>query len=215
MFRWTNNFEYNTSFPPYFFKVINIFHLLLKIGRSIGIVRSRTKGHGVLLKISFIAEGWAEKCLELSTPHLIDADFGSCYRARTTKHSLRHSAAPKDTNSVRPFSTALFRNLSLRGLLQQYLLNLCFRLSDSNADYQEANKQFLKRRMVSSGMLRGVGLIRTDISEELSASFIRVTKIGELGTTLAVTSNRRTLRRYTSNLTNNSYIECYLMSSGL
>jgi hypothetical protein len=42
--------------------------------------------------------------------------------------------------------------------------------------------------MVSSGMLRHVTLVRTDVSEELSASFIRVTKIGELGTTLAVTS---------------------------
>jgi hypothetical protein len=46
--------------------------------------------------------------------------------------------------------------------------------------------------MVSSGMLRHVSLVRTDVSEELSASFIRVTKIGELGTTLAVTSNRLT-----------------------
>jgi hypothetical protein len=44
-------------------------------------------------------------------------------------------------------------------------------------------------------MLRRVAFVRTDISEELSASFIRVTRIGELGTTLAVTSNRRTLRR--------------------
>jgi hypothetical protein len=42
-------------------------------------------------------------------------------------------------------------------------------------------------------MLRRVALVRTDVSEELSASFIRVTKIGKLGTTLAVTSNRRTL----------------------
>jgi hypothetical protein len=48
--------------------------------------------------------------------------------------------------------------------------------------------------MASSGMLRGVALVRTDVSEELSASFIRVTRISELGTTLAVTSNRRTLR---------------------
>jgi hypothetical protein len=42
-------------------------------------------------------------------------------------------------------------------------------------------------------MLRRVVLIRTDVSKELSASFIKVTRIGELGTTLAVTSNRRTL----------------------
>jgi hypothetical protein len=49
--------------------------------------------------------------------------------------------------------------------------------------------------MASSGMLRRVALVRTDVSEELSASFIRVIRIGELGTTLAVTSNRRTLRR--------------------
>jgi hypothetical protein len=42
-------------------------------------------------------------------------------------------------------------------------------------------------------MLRRVALVRTDVSEELSVSFIRVTRIGELGTTLAVTSNRRTL----------------------
>jgi hypothetical protein len=42
-------------------------------------------------------------------------------------------------------------------------------------------------------MWRRVALVRTDVSEELSASFISVTRIGELGTTLAVTSNRRTL----------------------
>jgi hypothetical protein len=46
--------------------------------------------------------------------------------------------------------------------------------------------------MVSSRMLRRVALERTDVSEKLSASFIRVTRIGELGTTLAGTSNRRT-----------------------
>jgi hypothetical protein len=34
-----------------------------------------------------------------------------------------------------------------------------------------------------------MALVRTDVSEELSASFIRATRIGELGTTLAVTSN--------------------------
>jgi hypothetical protein len=49
--------------------------------------------------------------------------------------------------------------------------------------------------MVSSGMLRRVAVVRTDVSEELSTSFIRVTRISELETTLAVTGNRRTLRR--------------------
>jgi hypothetical protein len=55
----------------------------------------------------------------------------------------------------------------------------------------------LESRMASFGMLRRVAPVRTDVSEELIASFIRVTRIGELGTTLAVTSNRRTLRRNT------------------
>jgi hypothetical protein len=38
-------------------------------------------------------------------------------------------------------------------------------------------------------MLRRVALVRTDVSEELSASFIRVTRIGELRTTLTVSSS--------------------------
>jgi hypothetical protein len=43
--------------------------------------------------------------------------------------------------------------------------------------------------MPSSGMLRRVAVVRTDVSKELSASIVRVTRIGELGT-LTVTSNR-------------------------
>jgi hypothetical protein len=46
-------------------------------------------------------------------------------------------------------------------------------------------------------MLHRVAFVRTDVSEELSTFFIRVTRIDELGKTLAVTSNRRTLRRNT------------------
>jgi DNA-binding TFAR19-related protein (PDSD5 family) len=51
--------------------------------------------------------------------------------------------------------------------------------------------------MASSEMLRRVALVRTEVSEELSASIISLTRIGELGTKLAVTSNRHTLRRNT------------------
>jgi hypothetical protein len=43
-----------------------------------------------------------------------------------------------------------------------------------------------------------VALVRTDVSEEHIASIIRVTRISELGTTLAATSNRNTLRRNTN-----------------
>jgi demethoxyubiquinone hydroxylase (CLK1/Coq7/Cat5 family) len=51
-------------------------------------------------------------------------------------------------------------------------------------------------RIASFGMLRRAALVRPDVSEEFSASVIRVIRIGELGT-LAVTSNRRTLLRNT------------------
>jgi hypothetical protein len=40
--------------------------------------------------------------------------------------------------------------------------------------------------MAYSGTLRRVALVRTDVSEEHSAPFIRVTRIAELGTTLAL-----------------------------
>jgi hypothetical protein len=44
-------------------------------------------------------------------------------------------------------------------------------------------------------MLRRVALVRTDVSWEFRASFIRVARIGELETTIAVTSNRHSVRR--------------------
>jgi hypothetical protein len=71
--------------------------------------------------------------------------------------------------------------------------------------------------MASSGMLRHVALVRTDVKEGLSASTIRVTRIGELGTTSAVTSNRRSVRRLlvTANVLPSSPILVTLMMEAL
>jgi hypothetical protein len=53
--------------------------------------------------------------------------------------------------------------------------------------------------MASFGILRRIALVRTDDSEKLCASFIKMTRIGELETTLALTSNHlvfvRSVRR--------------------
>jgi hypothetical protein len=49
--------------------------------------------------------------------------------------------------------------------------------------------------VVSSGLLRRVPLERTDVSEELSTSFIRVIRIGELGTTHTKLIFLRSVRR--------------------
>jgi hypothetical protein len=57
----------------------------------------------------------------------------------------------------------------------------------------------VKRRLASSWMFRHVALVRNDVSEEHIASIIKVTRIGELGTPLTVTRNRRMLRRNTIN----------------
>jgi hypothetical protein len=50
--------------------------------------------------------------------------------------------------------------------------------------------------MPSSGLLRRVVPVRTDVSEELNASIIMVVRIGDLGTTLAITSNRHAVASY-------------------
>jgi hypothetical protein len=47
--------------------------------------------------------------------------------------------------------------------------------------------------MSYSGILRRIAHVRADISEEIVASIIRAIRRGELGTTLAITSNRSTL----------------------
>jgi hypothetical protein len=66
---------------------------------------------------------------------------------------------------------------------------------------------------VSTGMLRRAALVRTDVSKERSGSLIIVTRIGELGTTLAVTSVRLLL--VTPNVVSSSPILVNLMKEAL
>jgi hypothetical protein len=65
--------------------------------------------------------------------------------------------------------------------------------------------------MLSSGLLRREDLVRTDVSEERSASIIRVTRIGELGTTLAISSVRRLL--VTSNVPSSTILGILMMEA--
>jgi hypothetical protein len=65
-------------------------------------------------------------------------------------------------------------------------------------------------------MLRSVALVRTDVSMEPIISIIGETRIGELGTTLAVTSYRSTLRgvlqlRVTANVPNSPILVTLMM----
>jgi hypothetical protein len=68
-------------------------------------------------------------------------------------------------------------------------------------------------------MLRRVAFVRTDVLEESSAYIIRVTQTFKLGTTLAVISNRCTLRRNTrifkANVVPSSFILISLMMEAL
>jgi hypothetical protein len=54
-----------------------------------------------------------------------------------------------------------------------------------------------QRRMLYPRILHHVALVRTDVLEDLSASIIKVTRIGELGTALTITGDRRMLQRNT------------------
>jgi hypothetical protein len=59
------------------------------------------------------------------------------------------------------------------------------------------------------------GSVRTNVSEERIASIIVVSRIGELGVTVAVTSNRSTVRRNTNYIVSNSLILVTLMMEAI
>jgi hypothetical protein len=66
-------------------------------------------------------------------------------------------------------------------------------------------------------MLRRVALVRTDVSEESTVYIIKGTRIGELVTTLVLTSNRRTVLPLlvTANVVSSSRIFVTVMMEAL
>jgi hypothetical protein len=52
-----------------------------------------------------------------------------------------------------------------------------------------------RRRMKSSRILSRLAIVRTNLSEECTASIVRMKRISPLEITLAVTSNRSTLQK--------------------
>jgi hypothetical protein len=70
------------------------------------------------------------------------------------------------------------------------------------------------RRMQSSWMLFCVALLKTDVADEIFASNIKVNRIGEVATTLALTRTRSTLWRnvpYRSHAVYHSRIRYFLL----
>jgi hypothetical protein len=57
------------------------------------------------------------------------------------------------------------------------------------------------------------GSCKNRVSEEHIASIIKVTRIGELGTTLALTNNRRTLRRSTKGVPSSPILVTLMMEA--
>jgi hypothetical protein len=73
--------------------------------------------------------------------------------------------------------------------------------------------QVAKCRIPSSGMFRRVVHVKTDVSEEIIASIIKVKRIRELGIMLAATRNRSTLR--TANIVPSAPILVTLMMEAI
>jgi hypothetical protein len=92
----------------------------------------------------------------------------------------------------------LVENLRKATQLRWYISEL-FGREPYPRSHQLYDLKFSRRwlwRMGSSGILRRVALVRTDFSEELSAYITRVTRIGEIGTTLSVISQSASVVSY-------------------
>jgi hypothetical protein len=110
-------------------------------------------------------------------------------RVAQGQHSTASRRTLMSTHSVPQAPGALSPAEGRRGVKESthpHPVSGCSLLEQLRDLYSPAS---MNRRLASSGMLRRMAIARTDVSEERTASIIRVTRIGELRT-LAVTSHR-------------------------
>jgi hypothetical protein len=118
---------------------------------------------------------------------------GSSETSVLTRATRRYN--PEDTILCKALYSGMHKIVS-RALLQLKVTKLVM----ENANFWDVSR---------------ADLVRNDILEERSASIIRVTRIGEIATTIALTSNRRTLRRNNSSAVRSSSILLTLMIEAL
>jgi hypothetical protein len=90
------------------------------------------------------------------------------------------------------FQSLTYTTKCLTNILTKFLISDLIKCGT-----QQIIEKCKTKKMLSSGMLHHVALLITEVSEKYIASIIRVTRIGELWATLALTSNQNTLWRNT------------------
>jgi hypothetical protein len=131
---------------------------------------------------------WWEKATEIGETGIDSPRKGCCKAFR------EHQATVDISQHPQVYDFLMCRTGNPSGSTSLAVFANWLRTSTTTRPSHKPDYQILRyRSMASSGMLRLVTFVRTDVSEELSTSFIRMTIIGELENTLAVTSNRRKL----------------------
>jgi hypothetical protein len=106
---------------------------------------------------------------------------------------------PYNTRFYSIWSSTSTSPIHLYGMVLRFKWGLFLHHTNNIISCDLVDKSQLSIRLYTyyTGMLHHVALVRVGVSEECSASIIRVARIGELGTMLAVTSNWRMLQRNT------------------
>jgi hypothetical protein len=171
------------------------------------ILNLHCQSHGMLHRVALLRTDVSEELIASIIRVKRIGDLGKTLAVTNNRRTLRRNIVPSSPiivtlmmDEICLSETSVLTRATRRNILHDGFLH----------SHSRENLKFYKlRRMVSSGLLRGVALVRTDVSEEPGASFIRVTKIGERRT------DRRTLRRNTIGISSQrtSVVSCTLCCS--